>query len=54
MEPSYYDEYIANYYIIEEKTATLLSFFTSVAIFISCFGLFLISFVAVQRTKEMA
>lgn len=54
-EPSYYDEYIANYYIVEEKTATLLSFFSSVAIFISCFGLFaLISFVAVQRTKEMA
>jgi putative ABC transport system permease protein len=54
-EPSYYDEYIANYYIVEEKTAVLLSFFTSVAIFISCFGLFaLISFVAVQRTKEMA
>ncbi|WP_448633709.1 ABC transporter permease [Pedobacter panaciterrae] len=54
-EPSYYDEYIANYYIVEGKTAVLLSFFTSVAIFISCFGLFaLISFVAVQRTKEMA
>ena len=54
-ETSFYDQYIANYYLVEEKTATLLSTFTSIAIFISCFGLFaLISFVAVQRTKEMA
>lgn len=54
-QPSFYDQYIANYYLVEEKTATLLSTFTGIAIFISCFGLFsLISFVAVQRTKEMA
>lgn len=54
-ETTFYDQYIANYYLVEEKTATLLSTFTSIAIFISCFGLFaLISFVAVQRTKEMA
>ena len=47
------DEY-ARKFELEERTGTLATFFTVLAIFISCLGLFgLASFMAEQRTKEI-
>src|SRR6185295_1909713 len=47
------DESIREFYESEERTSTLLTIFTSLAIFIGCLGLFgLASFMANQKTKE--
>jgi putative ABC transport system permease protein len=48
------DEEYAKKFAAEERIGKLVSFFASLAIFISCLGLFgLASFVAEQRTKEI-
>lgn len=48
------DEEIAEFYEQEEKMSTLLTIFTSIAIFIGCLGLFgLATFMANQKTKEI-
>jgi ABC-type antimicrobial peptide transport system permease subunit len=48
------DEQIKNFYEREEKMSTLLTVFTSIAIFIGCLGLFgLATFMANQKTKEI-
>lgn len=48
------DESIREFYETEQRTAVLLSIFTSLAIFIGCLGLFgLASFMANQKTKEI-
>lgn len=48
------DEEIREFYEQEEKMSTLLTLFTSVAIFIGCLGLFgLATFMANQKTKEI-
>ena len=48
------DDEIREFYDREQKMSTLLSFFTSVAIFIGCLGLFgLATFMANQKTKEI-
>jgi putative ABC transport system permease protein len=53
-EFKFLDEEIANFYNSEETMFSLLKVFTSIAIFISCLGLFgLISFIALQKTKEI-
>jgi len=53
---SYYflDEDFNRYYLSEERVGKLISVFASLAIFLSCLGLFgLASFTADQRTKEI-
>ncbi|MEO6330181.1 MAG: ABC transporter permease [Ginsengibacter sp.] len=51
---SFLDESIRNFYKQEEQLAQLYKIFAGIAIFISCLGLYgLVSFMAVQRTKEM-
>ncbi len=48
------DEYYDQQYIAESRLSQLFSFFTVIAIFIACLGLFgLASFTAEQRTKEI-
>lgn len=48
------DDKIANFYKQESKLSQLYKIFAVLAIFISCLGLYgLVSFMAVQRTKEM-
>lgn len=48
------DETIAGLYITEQKIGTVVKYFTFLAIFISCLGLFgLASFTSQQRTKEI-
>lgn len=48
------DESIREFYESEQRTSTLLTIFTSIAIFIGCLGLFgLASFMANQKTKEI-
>ena len=48
------DESIRKFYEDEQRTSTLLTVFTSLAIFIGCLGLFgLASFMANQKTKEI-
>jgi putative ABC transport system permease protein len=48
------DESIREFYEDEQRTSTLLTIFTSLAIFIGCLGLFgLTSFMANQKTKEI-
>jgi putative ABC transport system permease protein len=48
------DEQIKEFYDQEQKMSTLLSGFTSIAIFIGCLGLFgLATFMANQKTKEI-
>jgi len=48
------DEEIKEFYEQEERMSTLLTLFTSVAIFIGCLGLFgLATFMANQKTKEI-
>lgn len=52
---NFVDEWINNYYEREAIMGTLFKVFAGVIIFISFIGLFgLISFVAIQRTKEIA
>lgn len=54
-ELNFMDDEIKNYYQTEHIMGTLFKVFTGVVIFISFIGLFgLISFVATQRTKEIA
>jgi ABC-type antimicrobial peptide transport system permease subunit len=51
---SFLDEDYEGFYRSEERTEKLFQFFSMVAIFISCLGLFgLSSFMAEQRTKEI-
>jgi len=53
---SYYflDEDIRSFYDHEQKMSTMLTLFTSIAIFIGCLGLFgLATFIANQKTKEI-
>jgi hypothetical protein len=53
-EYAFVDEAYAAKFAAEERIAKLAGFFASLAIFISCLGLFgLASFVAEQRTKEI-
>ncbi|HCW06259.1 MAG TPA: hypothetical protein DGG95_02720 [Cytophagales bacterium] len=48
------DESIKEFYEDEQRTSAMLTFFTSLAIFIGCLGLFgLASFMANQKTKEI-
>ncbi|MBS1600591.1 MAG: ABC transporter permease [Bacteroidetes bacterium] len=48
------DQTIANFYKQETQLTQLYKIFAGIAIFISCLGLYgLVSFMAVQRTKEM-
>ncbi len=48
------DQKIANFYKQEDQLSQLYKIFAGIAIFISCLGLYgLVSFMAVQRTKEM-
>ncbi|MEP7231222.1 MAG: ABC transporter permease [Ginsengibacter sp.] len=48
------DQKIANFYKQEGQLSQLYKIFAGIAIFISCLGLYgLVSFMAVQRTKEM-
>ena len=48
------DEEIKQFYDREQKLSTLLTIFTSIAIFIGCLGLFgLATFMANQKTKEI-
>jgi len=48
------DEGIANFYKQDDQLSLLYKIFAGLAIFISCLGLYgLVSFMAVQRTKEM-
>ena len=49
------DDYFNEQYIREERIGEILKYFTLLAIFISCLGLFgLASFMAEKRTKEIA
>jgi len=51
---TFMDQRIGDYYNTESITAQLFKVFASLAIFISCLGLYgLISFMAVQKTKEV-
>jgi putative ABC transport system permease protein len=51
---SFVDEHLATLYDSEEKTASIASVFSVLAIFIACLGLFgLAAFVTEQRTKEI-
>jgi ABC-type antimicrobial peptide transport system permease subunit len=54
IEFNFADEQFANKFANEERIGKLASFFTILAVFISCLGLFgLASFVAERRTKEL-
>jgi len=51
---NFLDDYLAQSYGSEEKTGTVFRYFTILAIFISCLGLFgMASYVSEQRTKEI-
>ena len=51
---TFLDETINNFYKQESQLSELYKLFAGIAIFISCLGLYgLVSFMAVQRTKEM-
>lgn len=51
---TFYDDFIAQQYDTERRTAKLLQTATFIAILISCLGLFgLVSFMVVQRTREI-
>jgi len=53
-EYNFLDQSIADYYKQENQLSRLYKIFSSIAIFISCLGLYgLISFMAVQRKKEI-
>jgi putative ABC transport system permease protein len=53
-EYKFLDEKIANFYKKENQLSQLYKIFASIAIFISCLGLYgMVSFMAVQRTKEV-
>lgn len=51
---TFYDEDLASDYQDEQATATLLTLFSGIAIFIGCLGLYgLISFISGQKSKEI-
>lgn len=51
---TFFDKQIGNFYRAEAITASLFQVFASLAIFISCLGLYgLVSFMVVQKTKEV-
>lgn len=53
-EYSFLDNDIENLYRGERKTSTILAFFSGIAIFIGCLGLFgLVTFMANNKTKEI-
>jgi len=53
-EYQFLDKTIADFYKSNEELSSLYKIFASIAIFISCLGLYgLVSFMAVQRTKEV-
>lgn len=50
----FYDDFIADQYEEEQRTAKLFQLFAIIAIFIGCLGLYgLISYIANQKTKEI-
>ncbi|MEQ8715909.1 MAG: FtsX-like permease family protein [Cyclobacteriaceae bacterium] len=52
---SYLDDYLSRQYDKENKLSKMIIYFTSLAIFISCLGLFgLVAYVTEQRNKEFA
>ncbi|HTJ11715.1 MAG TPA: ABC transporter permease [Dinghuibacter sp.] len=52
--PGFFDDIIARMYMDEQKTSRIISLAMTIAIFISCMGLFgLAAFTAQQRTKEV-
>lgn len=56
MPPSYefVDELLENQYRTEQRTGSVVLYFSIIAIFVSCLGLFgLVTFTAEQRTKEI-
>lgn len=54
LKVSFFDESLNNFYQAEQKTSKLVITATSMAIFISCLGLWgLASYSAIQRTKEI-
>ena len=55
VEPEFLDEHFQRQYINEDRLGKILMYFTGLAIFISCLGLFgLASFMAARRSKEIA
>jgi ABC-type antimicrobial peptide transport system permease subunit len=55
VEPEFLDEYFQRQYINEDRLGKILVYFTGLAIFISCLGLFgLAAFMAARRSKEIA
>ena len=54
-EHQFVDERVRQYYESEERTFQLMSYFTFLAIFVACLGLFgLVSFIIKRRFKEIA
>jgi putative ABC transport system permease protein len=54
LEFTFLDEEVERLYISEQKTKTIFNYFTIIAIFISCLGLFgLEAYMAQQKTKEI-
>jgi len=55
VEPEFLDEHFQRQYINEDRLGKILVYFTALAIFISCLGLFgLAAFMAARRSKEIA
>lgn len=54
VEYEFVDEALQNQYLAEQRTGTIILYFSILAIFVSCLGLFgLATFTAEQRTKEI-
>jgi putative ABC transport system permease protein len=54
-EHQFVDERVNQYYVSEKRTFQLMSYFTFLAIFVACLGLFgLVSFTIQRRFKEIA
>ena len=54
VEYEFVDEALQNQYLAEQRTGTVILYFSVLAIFVSCLGLFgLATFTAEQRTKEI-